>query len=742
MDRSQIWIVAVLLVCWGNGAQAENQREKQRADHSANAVESVSLAVGLDGHYRVGRWTGIRLNEGDATDTVIQTRDGDGVRVHFKNRSSTDAPSDWIYVIPGSEAAPLALIRKGKTIFTDRLPPSGSPSRGPAMLPTDMPWSVVFGDPLGLDKIGKNELLRRAATVAVTVPKSAAGLPDDALGYDAIDLMLVTGSGTDVLSQLDRAQADAVVNWVKSGGRIVMTLGKSAPKLLQAAPWLKSLLPFDPSKIVSINPSAIETYTATQTQLDSFDGVKLPRDRGEVLVMGRTTRRTITPIASRFNVGFGTVVVIASDLDSEPFVQWPQRFDFVTAMTGDSVLPPDAADQVQSRRTAYDDLAGQLRMTLDQFTIRRGANFSVIALVLLGLIAAIGPLDYLLVNRLLGRPLLGWITFPVTAIALSTLLVWQSLPTVDTSADSLATFGQRVQCNRIEFIDIDGTSNPGIGRGESINFLYSHDAGMFDIHASPSDKLKIMTERIRSSAASFGHPGASFGGIQIALEDSRLPTYDATSDSVLDVDQPLLASLPIAPRSSKGFFHQFKFNTDVASESRMNRRPGSELLKGQLTNPLPVDLLDGMLIFRNWVYLLPTRFQSGATLSSLKELRQKNFRWLLSRQQAIESSTQTEAWNPSQTNDLRRLAEVVMFHQAVGGTTYTQLQNEPMSHLDLSGTLTGDRCILMGRLERPLTSINVDLQNATAQSQPASFQPNGNTLSLLRLVLPVDTAKR
>jgi hypothetical protein len=221
-----------------------------------------------------------------------------------------------------------------------------------------------------------------------------------------------------------------------------------------------------------------------------------------------------------------------------------------------------------------------------------------------------------------------------------------------------------------------------------------------------------------------------------------LPTYDATSDSVLDVDQPLLASLPIAPRSSKGFFHQFKFNTDVASESRMNRRPGSELLKGQLTNPLPVDLLDGMLIFRNWVYLLPTRFQSGATLSSLKELRQKNFRWLLSRQQAIESSTQTEAWNPSQTNDLRRLAEVVMFHQAVGGTTYTQLQNEPMSHLDLSGTLTGDRCILMGRLERPLTSINVDLQNATAQSQPASFQPNGNTLSLLRLVLPVDTAKR
>ncbi|WP_084422656.1 hypothetical protein [Rubripirellula obstinata] len=734
MNRSQIWIFAVLLAGWNGAALTAivAAAEDQAAAKSANVIASA----GLDGHYRVGRWTGIRLAEINSADTVIQTRDGDGVRVDFKSRMTADGPSDWVYVLPGSEAAPLSVVRDGETILKDRLPTVGSPSRGPAMLPVDMPWTVVFGDPLGLDKIGKNELLRRAATVAVTVPESASDLPDAAIGYDAIDVMLVTGSGADVLSQLDQTQADAVVGWVKSGGRMVMTLGQSAPDLLAAAPWLSELLPFDPSQIVSINPSAIETYTATQTQLDSFDGIKLPRESGKVLVMGRTNRRTITPIASQFNVGFGTVVVVAADLDAEPFLDWPQRFDFVTAMTGDSVLPPDAADKVQSRRTAYDDLAGQLRMTLDQFPIRRGAGFSVIALILLGLIALIGPLDYLLINRVLGRPLLGWISFPVTAIAISGLLVWQSLPDAK-RVSSNEDQPKGIQCNRVEFIDIDAVSDPVIGRGESINFFYTHDAGSYDVNIAMDDDMQAMATNISSSAAAFGYPGQSFGGIQIGLEDTRLPAYDATSDLDHDPSLPLLTGLPLAPRSSKGFFHRFSFRGELSSQVELRRRRGSELLQGELVNPLPVDLLDGMLIFRNWVYLLPTRFKAGGRVGSLKELRQKNFRWLLSRQQAIESSSQTEAWDPGQTNDLRRLAEVLMFHQAVGGTTYTQLKHEPLSHLDLSDALTSDRCILMGRLETSLTNVNV---KSTMIDEP--IQPGGETLSLLRVVLPVVTAKR
>jgi hypothetical protein len=709
----------------------------------AQPVESAGpiQSIGIDGHYRVGRWTGIRLSDASSrSEATVQTRDGDGVRVNFNNRKTESGRSNWVYVIPGSEAAPLAVIRDGKTIAKSRLPQAGSPSRGPAMLPAQMPWTLAFGDPLGLDRIGENELLRRDATVAVSVPESAAGLPDAAIGYDAIDVMLVTGSGADVLSQLDDSQAQAIVNWVKGGGRMMMTLGQSAPDLITAAPWLAELMPFAPPPVVSINPSAIETYTSTQTQLDSFDGIKLPRDRGKVLIMGRTTRRTITPIASKFNVGFGSVVIVAADLESDSFVDWPERFDFVTAMAGPSVLPPDAADKTQSRQTAYNDLAGQLRMSLDQFSIRRGAGFSIIALILMGLIAAIGPLDYLLVNRVLGRPLLGWISFPVTAIAVSGLLVWQSLPaesvTAEGSSDRVSdrTAG-KLQCNRVEFLDIDTISDPNLGRGESINFLYSHDAGMYDVHVSPSDDMQAMAIGTVSGSASFGYPGESFGGIQIALEDTRLPAYQATS-FLDDPNQSLLAGLPMAPRSSKGFFHRYEFKANLDADVQMTRRPGSELLQGELVNPLPVDLLGGMLVFRNWVYLLPTRLKAGGRVSSLKELRQKNFRWLLSRQQAVESSTISEAWNPSLTSDLGRLAEVIMFHQAVGGASYTQLMHDPLGHLDLSESLTGERCILMGRLEAPLMNVKID---PCETDSGASHQPDGQSISFVRLVLPVNT---
>ncbi len=53
----------------------------------------------------------------------------------------------------------------------------------------------------------------------------------------------------------------------------------------------------------------------------------------------------------------------------------------------------------------------------------------------MALIAAIGPLDYLLLNRVFGRPLLGWLTFPIVAIGLSMVLVYQARPV--TSAETL-----------------------------------------------------------------------------------------------------------------------------------------------------------------------------------------------------------------------------------------------------------------------------------------------------------------
>ena len=72
-----------------------------------------------------------------------------------------------------------------------------------------------------------------------------------------------------------------------------------------------------------------------------------------------------------------------------------------------------------------------------------------------------------------------------------------------------------------------------------------------------------------------------------------------------------IEGLPLAPRSSKSLATQTLFDVDASDVVGVRQRRGSELLDGELINPLPVDLLDGMLVYKNWVYLLPTRLPSG-----------------------------------------------------------------------------------------------------------------------------------
>ena len=247
---------------------------------------------------------------------------------------------------------------------------------------------------------------------------------------------------------------------------------------------------------VTMDPSAIETFTSTRVPLEPFKAARLPRDRGNHIVRGRTTRRISSPVATRYVVGFGLVTVIAADLDQTPFAEWTDRLGLVMQLTGDLLASDDQQTVKVNRATAFDDLAGQTRSTLDQFTIKRKVGFSVLSLILLSLVAAIGPLDYLLINRVLGKPLLGWLTFPLMSIALSAVLVYQSKArdvgfkaAVDSSTKSAsATAASQCAVNRLEFIDVDAIS--GQGRAFSWSVIYSHPANRFDLQVTPSDQLK------------------------------------------------------------------------------------------------------------------------------------------------------------------------------------------------------------------------------------------------------------
>ncbi len=708
------------------------------------AVDLVT--VGIDGHCRVGCWTAVRYT-GTETISAIETRDGDGVRVEYRQLKE----SRWGYAVPGSEAAPLVIHGDSEVVLTTRFPTIGSPARGAAMIPREMRWVIAFGDPLGIDKIGANELLGRDAKIAVSKPGSASSLPDSMLGYDGVDLMVIGGSSAPLLDSLTTKQRNAIQSWIRNGGDLLLTLGQSTEKLFDAAPWLLDSLPLDQVTIDQVNPSALETFTSTQTPLDTFAGLILPKDQGQLLVMGRTTRRVSTPLAVEYSVGFGKIVVIAADLEEELFAAWPERLDLITQLTGTKLVPESDQAAPRSRATAYDDLAGQLRATLDRFSTRSGLSFSIISLVLLALIAAIGPLDYLLVNRLLGRPLLGWMTFPLLAIGLSLWLIFLSRAVPSTGGGSAQQANAaELETNQIEIFDIDSLS--GVGRGFAARYFYSHQARRLDIDVTADDALRLISGPVAKQmtpkqmsptmiTAPLGHPGQAFGGIPIAIEDARLPTYLAPFEDHGGSVSNSLVGLPIASRSSKGIVSQCWFEPKLTSDVTMYRRAGSELLRGELINPLPLDLLDGVLVFRNWAYLLPTRFPAGARIAAVANLRQKNFRWKLSRQQALEESDiQNEQWDPTMVDSLDRIAEMLMFHDAAGSTRYTTLRDDPLSSLDLSNLLSDDRCMLVGRLASPLTKM--DASDSRSTEFQAASQRIGQTLSLIRVVLPVQERNR
>ncbi|WP_146521392.1 hypothetical protein [Stieleria varia] len=724
-----------------------------------------NVTVGIDGHYRVGRWTAVHVSGElaepaglaageDSSDQPlqVQTLDGDGIRVTYwspeiKRDDADDAGGRFVYVVPGSEAAPLTVLRGAVRVET-RFPQFGRPSKEPSMIPTEMPWVLALGDPLGIETIGANELLDRDPTVTVTIPSSARSLPDQSIGYDGVDWIVINRTGLPLLGDMSPTQQDALAEWIRLGGNVLLNLGGSLPQFQSTAPWLLDLLPLESDKVVRVDPSAVETWTTSQSRLEVFDAATLPRGRGRVLLSGRTTRRIPVTIAAEYAVGLGRAIVMAADLDDAPFTQWPSRMDLIYKLVGNDFRLKNESVRAGNRVTSYDDLAGQMRGALDQFDVKRSFGFSFLAIVLLALIAAIGPIDYFLVNRVLGKPLLGWLTFPLMAIGLSVVLITQAAPR-HTNADSVDSSDgqsttsrdstqQQVSLNQVQIIDLNVVDQGG--RAFTWSYLYSHDATRLRVLSGPSESLKKITRGIQwAQTAPFGHPGREFGGIQLAGENTLMPPYSVTpafaaADSATKVD-----GLSLPPRGSKSIATRMSIRCEFPESLEMLRRPGSDQLRGELINPFPFDLLDGMLVYQNSVYLLPKRLQAGSRIASIDSVRQKSFRRQLTRQQSFEQNqTETEIWAPGDFRSPQRIAEILMFYQVAGGQVYTGLTDDPLSMLDLSHALVEDQCLLVGRTEEPLIETSAErVQTGGTDDVGPAVALTGETLSIIRLVVPV-----
>ncbi len=120
----------------------------------------------------------------------------------------------------------------------------------------------------------------------------------------------------------------------------------------------------------------------------------------------------------------------------------------------------------------------------------------------------------------------------------------------------------------------------------------------------------------------------------------------------------------------------------------------------------------------------PVAFDPGQTVENIETLRQKNFRWLLARREALENSSRSEPWNPMMFEDTQRMAELLMFSDISGGREYTGLANRPLKFLDLGYMLGPQQAILFGQVKEPALEVDLPVERVST--------------SVMRAILPVD----
>jgi len=145
-----------------------------------------------------------------------------------------------------------------------------------------------------------------------------------------------------------------------------------------------------------------------------------------------------------------------------------------------------------------------------------------------------------------------------------------------------------------------------------------------------------------------------------------------------------------------------------------------------------VDLRDCMLFYHHWYYSMPSRVLPGQSIRVSFETIPKDLQRRLNGRRVVEGSEQITPWNPSERNSVPRLLEMLMFYKAASGPNYTALFHRYQAHLDFSNLLSLDRAILIGRMDQPLVSLNVDGDAST----PSATQDMDQTW--VRLVFPVE----
>ncbi len=703
--------VLLAVLTWSAKSPRAVQAESSRSPH----VKAVRIGFGEK--YKVGHWTPVSVTLAGGGQPVagqleLIALDGDGVRTKFSPVSAglvqLPAQSELSvssYVKFGRVNSGLTVRLRGEDgeILTSRqFAPSDLPP--PALATHEL--VVTAGQSVGVEEALSTR--RRTGSdqheLLTSLIERAADLPDRWYGYEGVDTLIITTSRPDFVDSLSPQQFDAIELWVRLGGRLILCVGKRGEQMLgPGGRWASFAAGRFAGVVSQRSTKGFETYAGATEPLDAaggtrnadfqldmtlLQGVRLLPDAYEGT--GPRDRPTIV----RFPLGFGQVTFVAVDLDQAPFAQWQGRPRMVAKLLqGPSDRRVESLGEQRSgqvRHVGYEDIVGQLRSALDQFDGVTLVWFSWIAGLIVLYIALIGPGDYFFLKDIVGRMYWTWATFPVVVVlfcGLAYLLgdVWK---------------GSRLRINQVDLVDVD--LGGSLIRGTTWAHVYSPRTDFFnlslDTHALPQEPASVLLSWQ-------GLPGEGLGGMNTRAIAAEFDVpYSIANEPILDdASQPAIRDMPIQVSTSKTLAARWWGKANLENLSRLVENPNG-VLEGSLTNPLPVELTECMLVHNDWAYLIQGSFAPGQTLRVEEQASLRRLDWRLTRRTVVDTKEVSTPWDRSST-DVPRILEIMMFHRAARGQAYTELSHHYQAYVDLSDHLRMGRAILVGRAESRATDL-------------------------------------
>lgn len=596
---------------------------------------------------------------------------------------------------------------------------------------------LTVGSPAGIEELMEKLAASPATRDELTWLRvsSAADLPRQRRGLDAIDqLFLVTDFAA------DERQTRAIHEWVLTGGHLQVSCGRRLPELMSTpiGSWIQLHFGLTTELTESQDLTALQNFVPGASQLQTN------RENVAILQVVSPQARVIVdsingPLISRVSGGAGLTTLISVDLNARPIDRWRSLPMLYEILMFDRLL--DSSVEQSSRRgrissSGVSDLSTQLASVADAVpSSDRWSSWQVMLLILVYL-AVIGPLDYLLVVRLLKRPRMTWVTFPaLVLLTCGMTYLWADSRTAAATVRS------------IHLLDIAESDSRQILRARTWCSLSTHDSRYGSVRSSPViPEFLSRAETVEHHLTWHGRAEDNFGGFYrlsgagVGQQTSRRRDSDGEGFDVV----------PLLPGGSQAFLAEtFAIMPDDAVFQSDLEMPPSGLLEGSFVHHLPGPVRDWAVVFRNRVYsaspkaspefreILPgskwVRETGNVRVSEIRDFL-RGVR-IVSRETGKadrNSSTTTQiqsVYDIQGTNALDILTMISLYNTA-GGEAYTRLQNNYLRRDEVSDAIQYNVAMLIGTVDLPVQQLTLDTDTLTP----------GHQQTIVRAFLPVSRA--